>query len=371
MAGRFEIAGRRILTRAVARLLPPREEPPAELLLEPPERVLVVRHDDRIGNLVLLTPMLDGIREVWPEVKPDVLVGPRFARVYAEEAGIGHVWILEKRRILRNPIRFLSLIRKIRRQRYDLTFDASHMHSFSLTGASLVYFSGAPVRVAYDRGEASAFANLLIEPLRAEHHESDLLLNLLRPFTETVPQPPLRLSVSEAERRAAVRSLRGRGIDPARVLVGMHVGGRDAKRWPIERYVKLLEHIQERYKVALVVLCGPAERAEAARLRDRFGSAVTVLEDLEIRELMALIEQCDLFISPDTGAMHLAVALDVPTTAIFLQDTWRRYGPQGIRHRIVRVDAEGGEEIVLTAFAELVSMVFGEGSAADHDDAHS
>ena len=98
---------------------------------------------------------------------------------------------------------------------------------------------------------------------------------------------------------------------------------------------------------------------------------MTVLEDLEIRDFMALIEQCDLFISPDTGAMHLAVALDVPTTAIFLQDTWRRYGPQGMRHRIVRVDAGGGEELVLTAFAELVTMVFGEGSASDHDDAHS
>jgi ADP-heptose:LPS heptosyltransferase len=363
MAGRLEKAGRRMLVGALTRLLPPREEPSPDHLRDEPSRVLVVRHDDRIGNLILLTPLLAGIREVWQDVVPDVLVGPRFADLYRHHPDIGRVWVLRKRRILRNPLRLMLLLRRIRRRRYDLAFDASHMHSFSLTGAGLTLFSGAPVRVAYDRDEAASFANLLVDPLQADHHEADLLLNLLRPFTEVVPDPPMRLALRTEERHAARSLLQERGVGPDSVVVGAHVGGRDAKRWPVEQWLAVFERILDAYEVELAVFCGPAERTEAARIRAELGSRAHVFEDLAVRELMALVEACSVFLGPDTGAMHMAVALDVPVVAVFLQENWRRYGPRGSVHRTVRVESDGGVEEVSVAFAQVVGARFGTGGA--------
>lgn len=355
MAGRPEVAGRRLLTTIVTRLLPPRPAPTSDRLGMRPERVLLVRHDDRIGNLVLMTSLIRGARELWPEAEIGVLIGPRFPQVLQEEEEIDRFWILEKRRILRNPLRFFVLLRRLRRRRHDVAFDCSHMHSFSLTGAAMTYFSGAPLRVAYDRGSAEAFCNLLVEPLGAEHHESEILLNLLRPFTDALPRVSMGLRLSPEERAWAAAALLQRGIGPGATLLGLHVGGRGAKRWPIDRHVAVLERVLERHRLSPLVFCGPGERSEGARMRSTFGSRIRVFEDLDIRQLVALIERCDHFISPDTGPMHIAAALGVPTTAIFLEKAWRRYGPPGELHEIVHVTAEGGEDAVVAALERQLS----------------
>ncbi len=82
MAGRFEVAGRRFLTAVVSRLVRPRAGDAWSWAETPPERILLVRHDDRIGNLILMTPLLQGVRKLWPEAEIGVLIGPRYAQTY-------------------------------------------------------------------------------------------------------------------------------------------------------------------------------------------------------------------------------------------------------------------------------------------------
>jgi ADP-heptose:LPS heptosyltransferase len=354
MSSRLERAGRDLLIRLITRVLPPRKGADAGPSDASPRRVLLVRHDDRIGNLVLLTPLLQAIREVWPDTETGVLIGPRFREVLQAEPTIDRLWILEKRRILRNPFVFLGFVRRLRRHRFDMAIDCSHMHSFSLTGAAMTWISGAPLRVAYDRGKADSFSNLLVDPLQAEHHESEILVNLLRPFVDSLPQYPMRLRLTDEERAGARRRLQARGTAATRPLLGIHVGGRDAKRWSIERHIAMLGLILERRDLDIVALCGPAERAEAARLRSELGSSISVMEDLSVREMMAIVACCDCFVSPDTGAMHVAVALGVPTAALFNQESWKRYGPAGGEHRVVRVTSEAGESEVANAVEELL-----------------
>ncbi len=356
MAGRLELAGRRTLTWLVRVLLPARGGEAWESMVEPPGRVLLVRHDDRIGNLVFMKPLLAGIRALWPGAEISVLLGPKFPAILQEEPEVDRLWILEKRRILRRPWLFVRFVSELRRTRFDLAVDCSHMHSFSLTGASLVYLSAAPIRVGYEREHAEAFCNLLVDPLRAEHHESDILLNLLRPFTDSLPEAEMRLHLSEQE-RAAGRDLRyGRVPGGEGVVIGIHVGGRGRKRWPVERWSVVIEQILALYRIGIAVLCGPGEEAEADVLRERFGDAIAVFEDLDLRSMMALVGSCDLFIGPDTGPLHVAVALGIPTVAVFLEKTWGRYGPRGPEHRIVFATPVNGEERVIEAFAGLVAQ---------------
>jgi len=364
MANSLELAGRRFLTAVVSRLIRPRAGEVWSWAECPPERILLVRHDDRIGNLILMKPLLQGVRQIWPEAETAVLIGPRYAQVYQEEPEIDRLWILEKRRILGNPFLFFRFISQLRKAAYDIAIDCSHMHSFSLTGASLTYFSGAPVRVAYDRENAATFCNLMVEPLRAEHHESDILLNLLRPFVEELPETPIRLHLSQAEKEDALQKRRECTGDEG-VLLGIHIGGRGSKKWAVERYESLIGKILELYDISIAVLCGPGEEEDASSLRDRFGDSVTLFDDFDLREMLGFVSVCDFFICPDTGPMHAAVAFDVPTVAIFLEDRWKRYGPVGGQHRIVRVSPVDGEEEVLTAFAQLVSQRFHEA-----DDGH-
>lgn len=364
MAGRLEVAGRRLLTEIVHLLLPPRGEDAYRWFEEKPDRVLLVRHDDRIGNLILMKPLLQGVRDVWPETEIGVLIGPRYAQVFQEEPEVDMFWILEKRRILRNPFIFFSFLRALRKHSYDLAFDCSHMHSFSLTGAAMTYLSGAPVRVAYDRDRASSFCNLLVEQLQAEHHESEILLNLLRPFVEELPPAEMELHLSEQE-TIGTKELLAPYIKESEVVVGVHIGGRGAKKWPLQQFEFLIERILELYKVSIAVLCGPGEEEEAEDLRDRFGTRIAIFDDLDLREMLSFVASCDFFICPDTGPMHAAVAFGVPTVAVFLEETYRRYGPRGEMHRIVRTDPQSGSDEVLEAFAQLVSERFQKDSPSE------
>jgi heptosyltransferase-3 len=357
MSNRLERAGRRLLTRAVVRLLPARPLPAGGLEGFHPERVLLVRHDDRIGNLVLMTPLLQGVKILWPEVETGVLIGPRFARLYQEEPAVDRLWILEKRRILRNPLLFFSFLRELRGREYDLAVDASHPHSFSLTGAALTYFSGAPVRVAYPQGQAAAFANLLVPAAAGERHESLLLAGLLTPFADPPPAPGMRLHLSEAEQAWAAR-LRAEFIPAAAGrLVGLHVGGRDAKRWPLAGWIEVAERLLDEPGVALLVLCGPGEVREAEAMRAALAERVHLLTEPDLREMLAAVSACDLFLAPDTGPMHVAVALGVPTVAIFRQPNADRYGPPGPPHRIVRIEGEEGAPAVVAAARDILGAL--------------
>ena len=93
----------------------------------------------------------------------------------------------------------------------------------------------------------------------------------------------------------------------------------------------------------------------ALLLRGLVSTSPVFVDPLPLRLFAALVERCDLFISCDTGPMHLAVALDVSTVAIFLVDNYRRYGPLGRMHRIV-FDGDGdiGVEDVLLACRDLI-----------------
>ena len=93
MASKLDLAGRKALTALLAIIFPPRHEVEYSWTENPPARVLLVRHDDRIGNLVLMKPLLEGIRQIWPDAETGVLIGPRFAQIYQEEPEIDRLWI--------------------------------------------------------------------------------------------------------------------------------------------------------------------------------------------------------------------------------------------------------------------------------------
>ena len=107
-----------------------------------------------------------------------------------------------------------------------------------------------------------------------------------------------------------------------------------------------------------MVLWGPDEERAIRLFRAEVHSDPIVIAPTSIGNLAALIERCHVFICGDTGPMHMAVAWDVPTIALFLVEDYRLYGPRGDRHRIV-FDPEGKVEVedVLLAFEDLMEQL--------------
>src|SRR4249920_930524 len=108
MANRWEQLGKALL-EAPLHLLPNGSRPE----LPPPpaaiRRVLLVRPDERIGNLVLLTPLIDAVRREWPRARLDLVVGGAMAPLMRGDPRFGDIHVFDKRALVRNPLGLIPL----------------------------------------------------------------------------------------------------------------------------------------------------------------------------------------------------------------------------------------------------------------------
>lgn len=353
---KLERSGRKAL-RAALRAALPKPAPTADPDPSKVARVLVIRQDNRIGNLVLITPLLDGIRKAFPGSRVDVLTSDAFPEVFTGNTAVSKVIAAPKKAFIGHPIRFLAFFRELRRTGYDVAFDCSHMHEFSLSSAAAARLTAATVRAGYARGDADLYLTRLVAPRPDGTHEMDIHLDLLRaiaPAAELPAPGTLRpvWRVSAAERDAATARWARWGLDPA-ATVAIFLGGRGPKRWAPDRFRAIAESVRDGGRAA-VVFAGPAEQetVESFRGMDR----VRVAEPMGLREFAATIRACSAVVTSDTGPMHVAVAAGVPTVEIFTASEPERYGYGHLpEHRVVgRKGQEAGVDAVLSALGELL-----------------
>jgi len=153
-----------------------------------------------------------------------------------------------------------------------------------------------------------------------------------------------RLSLAEDERHRACSLLAARGIPGHRPLLAVGAGSKmPAKVWPGERYVEVLQLMQQRFPSAAVVFLGGADESDYCRtLADKVGPrAINLAGELSIPGSAAILEQCDAYLGNDTGIMHLAASVGTPCVAIFsARDFPGLWEPMGSGHRILRHETD-------------------------------
>jgi ADP-heptose:LPS heptosyltransferase len=130
------------------------------------------------------------------------------------------------------------------------------------------------------------------------------------------------------------------GLESRRPLVGIHPsGGRLVKQWDVARWNEVAARLQREFGAAVLVTGTQGDRALAERVaRDLPERAVDLTGKLSVRETLAVIAGLDLFLSPDTGPMHMAAAAGTPSVSVFGPSDPARYfsAPPGPRHVVVR-----------------------------------
>jgi ADP-heptose:LPS heptosyltransferase len=159
------------------------------------------------------------------------------------------------------------------------------------------------------------------------------------------PSPLVASLLTGSERDFARRLLENLKLHERRPLVGIHPsGGRTVKQWPVERWAEVAARLQRERGATVVVTGSEADRPLAAELtRGLPARALDFSGRLDVRETLALLEQLDLFLSPDTGPMHMATTVGTPSVSVFGPSDPVRYfsggqGAPGSRHVVVRRD---------------------------------
>jgi len=328
----WERRGKRGLTRAAALALRARGEAGELPDLADLERILLIRQQNQLGDMLLGTPLFRAVRERAPRARIDLVSGPPNHDAVRGNVHLDHVILYDKSALLRRPLEARRFAEALRAARYDLVLVLSTV-SFSVTSAWLAALSGARRRAGRPgpggRGaeiSRDLYHWVLPEP-REGRHQTAVNLDLVRPFgAETADGCP-EIFLNEAEEaagRAAAHAAFGAG-DALRVLV--HPGaGKKPNRWPAERFGEVAAALLAAgHRVA--ACAGPREAGLLAALDRGAGRAVPRLPSLGFRELAGAFRSANLLLANDTGVLHLGAAAGIPTLALFGPTDPRQWCP--------------------------------------------
>jgi heptosyltransferase-2 len=153
-----------------------------------------------------------------------------------------------------------------------------------------------------------------------EGHEVEYYLHLLRSFGITGRARQPYLTTTAAEQMEASDWLLHAGIVPGDVLLGINPGAAfgSAKRWYPDRFADVAQRLSSEWQAKVVIFGGSNETDIASEINNALHSkCLNLAGKTSVRQLMALIQQCNFFITNDSGPMHIAAAFNVPLVAIF------------------------------------------------------
>lgn len=282
-------------------------------------RILVVRPNFRIGNTLISTPLALALQQRFPGARIDWLSGDTTASLLAH-LPLGKVWTISRRFILR-PWQFVGLFVRLRRERYDLALEAG-MGSFS--GGLYTWLTGARHRLGCT-GKGDRFLDVRLPPV-AVSHVYDSPVVFARMIGADCPDHPVYVvSAEEASRAEAILSEIGLA---GRRFVAVFVGGHQDKRWPSPQWLELAQILAASPELAVAVFLGPEELYFEERMREGLAGRAVVLKPQPLRVFAALWAKAELIVTPDSGPMHLAAALEAPTVAVLLSDGSWMYRPR-------------------------------------------
>ncbi len=301
-----------------------------------PERILV-RANNWIGDVVMISPALKALRETYPAARIDVV-----ARPHVRDCFTGHPWVDEvvvhdpsgRHRGLRGFLRFTA---ELRHRRYDLAV----LFQKAFGAALMAWLARVPRRVGYDTDKRGPLLTKAIHETpeaRAVHHV-EYFLRVAGAAGCDVNGAGRRVyfPLDEDSRRHASTMLSAAGADRFPFLAAIATGASKAPRaWHPERFAEIARHLARNLGAGIVIVGGPGDRSAARLIMEAVGDrGIDTTGRTTVRQMAALIERCSVFVGNDSGPMHLAAALDVPTLAIFGPGTPARTAPYMPEHRFI------------------------------------
>jgi len=320
---------RRLVAACFRRLLKHTDQQlcmPGQLPVRGIHRVLVCRPNHRLGNTVLISPLLAEIEALYPGAEIDVVSGGSIGEhLFAGCIHVRRIYSLP-RKIARHLWTTVKLLGQLRRDTYDLAIDAC---IDSQSGRLLLAITKARFKLGYPDEQSPAAAAWHDLP-RPEHlaKRSVFLLRTAYAGEVSRPYPPLRLRLQKAEKdqgREVLDAVLGEPEQTAHphMVVGVFANATGAKCYRTDWWSQFIgKLLAQQPDVRIVNLL--AEHGES-QLDERLASYYT----RDPRRLAAMIACMDAFISADCGVMHLAAATGTPTMGLFSTSSSAKYGPYG------------------------------------------
>ncbi len=310
---------------------------------------ILIRGVNWIGDAVITIPAVRSIRRAFPDAHISLLVKPWVSEIFRENPDINEIILFDDS--FKGYTGRLKLAKKLR----EKAFDKAILLQNAFDAALIAWLSGIPERIGYKRdGRGFLLTNAVpVEEYVLKQHQVYYYQNLLKSAGIEPADTQPYLYLTDNERQSARNLLSSYFTADNGPLIGINPGATfgSAKRWPPERFAELIIKVVNELNGQVVLFGSPSEIeisneiiTEINRLKikmkiEKIGSRILVTTGkTNLRELAALISECAVFVTNDSGPMHVASALLVPTVAIFGSTDKTATGPFGEGHRIIRKD---------------------------------
>jgi predicted lipopolysaccharide heptosyltransferase III len=307
------------------------------------KKILVIKLAG-IGDLILASPALRALRKRFPKAHIALLTISRAKELAEGSPYIDELFCLNP--ASKNLREIVRLIRSLRRKRFDMAINLYNL--FTLRGALkmvlLIYSIGARYRVGRNTDNRGFFYTIKVPDERfSDRHEVEYNLDVVQALGADIKDKGLEISISDKDREFVQEFLKQNGIGENDLVVGINPGAfRPSHRWSQESFARIADRLTKKYEAKILITGGPEEIELAQKIADMMKiEPIIATGEVTIKQLVSLIERCNLFISNDTGAMHIAAAMKTPLIAL-LGPGPLRYSPYGNKDRYIVIKKDVG-----------------------------
>lgn len=321
------------------------------LTLSEIRNILVVKQHNQLGDMLCTYPLLAALRKKFPTAKLTLVASPENENIIDPDTDnyVDYLIVYDKRSI----VKIIEFIKLLVKHRYDIGIVPSTV-SFSRTSHLINFLSRSKIRIGVleidgKRNPSSKYLNIAgkFEWEESKLHQAERMIEIVRQIGCSLTRDEiskLEIQLTPQEVAFAQVFLNTNFPNKTAPIFAFFCGaGKPKNRWEVENFKQLILMLREKYKSQILIVLGKADIELTRELFYKVSSSfegVVKLQESNIRKVVAVLKQCDLFVSNDTGIMHAAAFVNTPVIGLFGPTRGYEWGPLNKRGAFIQSPTE-------------------------------
>ncbi len=318
------------------------KQPSKQFNLDQIRRILILRMGP-LGETLLTTPVIRALRGRFPEAYIAYIVAPGREDLVSENPNLNEV--------ITYSVSIPKLIYEMVKRSFQMVVILQPTFRLVLH----TFIARIPFRIGFETNSGKGRLLHVAVPNNIDQHETARYLDVVRGVGIEPDSEEPEMFVNAAAQGWADDFLAGAGISADRPLIGLNPGsGSESRRWSKARFAQMGDRLHQKYNTQIFITAGDAEGTLPHEVADLMSCSPIILTGITPMQLGAMLQKCHLYISNDTGPMHMSTAIKTPTIALFGASNPLQWGPHWSPHMVIA--RESMEDITVEDVLEAADL---------------
>jgi heptosyltransferase-2 len=330
--------------------------------IPPPKKILIVRQHNQLGDLLSGVSLFRALKETYKDSHITLIVSPFNYPGIIKNKYIDRFFVFDKKKLI-NPSYF-NHFHKLLKEDYDLAI-VPVVVAISFTSNLIARISNSKIRIGPESLDGMVNESAYLFDRRVnldwrDHPDSNVAersLDIVRPFGINTENYRPEISFDNGDNEKTERYMMENNFNSKDHLIGLHIGaGKLPNRWSLEKYAKLINRLDKDFDTSFYLTGSNADKDDIKLLQSKIDINLGVFLNRTIPEVASLISKSSLFISNDTGIMHVAGSTNTPQISVFGPTNPFNWAPCGANKYFIR-KSELIEDIAVDDVYQLCRMI--------------